>query len=395
MIYQGVASDSFHSEWDNSLQTDVSRVFDLNHFGSHNVGVGFYLGEYGVELDDTSLTFPGIMGVQTSNIPFKIVEDANEINMLYGVYLQDIWRINEELTLTAGIRYDGVSGIITTNMPSPRVNLLYQPNKDTAIHAGFARFFQTPDFQTISPRSFTDFQNTTAPVAQGGLTPYAERDSYWNAGFLRHFGPHFTFEENGYFRLSSDLIDLGQFGFVPIFQPFNYTNGRIWGSETSGSFNWENLSVRGNFTYSVAQGNDVASGQFNFDPDEVAYIMNHYIFLDHTQQYTASGGITYHWNSYLFSVDGTYGSGLRAGFANKDELGENFQINLAMEKSWQVPEVGPVRTRVVLINATDNINQLRNGTGIGIFEPGYGPRRTVYGAITVPLPSIGRSSGTP
>jgi hypothetical protein len=50
---------------------------------------------------------------------------------------------------------------------------------------------------------------------------------------------------------------------------------------------------------------------------------------------------------------------------------------------------------VVLINATDNINELRNGTGIGIFEPGYGPRRTVYAGIVVPLPSIGRSSGSP
>ena len=119
---------------------------------------------------------------------------------------------------------------------------------------------------------------------------------------------------------------------MPIFTPFNYTNGRIYGSEISASYEWENLAVRGNFTYSVAQGNDLATGQFNFTPAEVAYIANHYIFLDHDQQYTASGGITYHWRSYLFSVDGTYGSGLRSGFANTDELGENFQINLAAEK---------------------------------------------------------------
>ena len=72
-------------------------------------------------------------------------------------------------------------------------------------------------------------------------------------------------------------------------------------------------------------------------PQEMAYIANHYIFLDHTQQYTASGGITYRWRKYLSSMDGTYGSGLRAGFANTDELGENFQIDLAAEKSWQVP----------------------------------------------------------
>ncbi len=397
LIYQGIASDSFHSEFDNSLQTDVSRKFDLNDsgLGSHDVGAGFYLGEYGVELDDTSLTFPGVNGVQTGNIPFKIVEDANEINMLYGVYLQDIWQINEQLTVTMGIRFDGVSGIVDTNMPSPRVNALYQLDENTAFHAGFARYFQTPDFQTISPRSFTDFQYTTAPVAAGGLTPIPERDSYWNAGVLRHFGSHLTVQENAYFRLSHDLIDLGQFGFVPIFTPFNYTNGRIYGSESSASFDWGKLSVRGNFTYSVAKGNDLATGQFNFSPAEVAFIKTHYIFLDHDQQYTASGGITYRWKSYLFSVDGTYGSGLRSGFANTDELGESFQINLALVKNWQVDGVGLVKTRVVLINATDNINELRNGTGIGIFEPGYGPRRTVYGGITVPLPPIGSSHGAP
>jgi hypothetical protein len=153
--------------------------------------------------------------------------------------------------------------------------------------------------------------------------------------------------------------------------------------------------VRGNFTYSEAQGNNVVSGQYNFSPQEVSYIANHYIFLDHSQQYTASGGITYNWREWLFSLSGTYGSGLRAGFANTDELGENFQIDLALEKGWQVPNLGDVKTRVVLVNVTDNINQLRNGIGIGIFQPGYGPRRAVYGGITVPLPPMGASKSTP
>jgi outer membrane receptor protein involved in Fe transport len=395
LIYQGIASNSFHSEFDNSLQTDASRTFDLGKFGTHDLGTGFYLGEYGVELDDTSLTFHAVPGTmppkQMGTTPFQIVENANELNFLYGVYLQDIWQATEKLTVTAGVRYDGVSGIINTNMPSPRVSVLYQLDKNTALHAGFARYFQTPDFQTISARSFEDFKDTTAPVAMGGLTPIPERDSYWNAGVLRHFGPHLTVQENGYFRLSHDLIDLGQFGFVPIFTPFNYTNGRIYGSESSASFDWQNLSVRGNFTYSVANGNELASGQFNFTPGEVKYIQSHYIFLDHDQQYTASGGATYRWKSYLLSVDGTYGSGLRSGFANTDELGENFQINLAAEKGWKVAGLGTVKTRVVVVNVTDNINELRNGTGIGIFEPGYGPRRAVYGGITVPLPALGSS----
>jgi outer membrane receptor protein involved in Fe transport len=396
LIYEGGASYAFHSEFDNTLQTDVSRQFDTEKFGSHNIGVGFYLGYYGVLSDDTTLAFPvNSQGQQTSDVPVSLTDNYNNINMLYGYYLQDIWQINEQLTLTGGLRWDGVSGIINNNMVSPRVNLLYRITRNTAFHAGFARYFQTPDFSTIPQTSFELFKNTTAAVGLGGTQPFPEKDYYWDAGALHHFGSHLTVTENAYFRLSQDLIDLGQFGFIPIFEPFNYKNGRIWGSESSATFNWENLSVRGNFTYSVAQGNQVVSGQFNFTPQEVAYIANHYIFLDHTQQYTASGGITYNWRSFLFSVDGTYGSGLRAGFANTDELGENFQINLAAQKSWQVPKLGDVKTRVVLINVTDNINEIRNGTGIGIFEPGYGPRRSVYGAISVPLPPIGGSTGTP
>jgi outer membrane receptor protein involved in Fe transport len=396
LIYEGGASNSFRSELDNTLQTDLSHDFDWHNFGSHDIGTGFYLGYYGVQSDDTTLAFPAnSQGQQTSDVPVSITENSNNINMLYGVYLQDIWQINEQLTLTTGVRWDGVSGIINNNMVSPRTNLLYRPNKNTAFHAGFARYFQTPDFETIPVQSFELFKNTTAAVGPGGTQPFPEKDYYWDAGVLHHFGSHLTVEENAYFRLSQDLIDLGQFGFVPIFEPFNYQNGRIYGSESSATFNWENLSVRGNFTYSVAQGNNVVSGQFNFTPQEVAYIAKHYIFLDHSQQYTASGGITYHWRSYLFSLDGLYGSGLRSGFANTDELGENFQINLAAEKSWQVPNLGNVRTRVVLINATDNINELRNGTGIGIFAPAFGPRRAVYGKISIPLPPIGISKGTP
>ena len=115
---------------------------------------GFYLGYYGVESDDTTLAFPvNSQGQQTSDVPISITDNLNNINILYGVYLQDIWTINEQLTLTAGVRFDGVSGIIDNNMISPRINLLYKINPDTALHAGFARYFQTPDFATIPQKS--------------------------------------------------------------------------------------------------------------------------------------------------------------------------------------------------------------------------------------------------
>jgi hypothetical protein len=272
---------------------------------------------------------------------------------------------------------------------------LYQVTKATSVHAGFARYFQTPDFQTISNKSFQAFSGTTAAVSSGSTALQPEKDYYWDAGLLHHFGKHLTVEEDADFRLSQDLIDSGQFGFVPIFEPFNYAHGRIWSSSSSAVFDWNNLAVRANFSYAVAQGNDLANGQFNFSPQEVQYIANHYIYLDNSQFYTASGGITYRWQSFLFSLDGTYGSGLRAGFANTEELPQNYEIDLGMVKSWEVPEFGKIDTRVALINVTDHLNELRNGTGIGIFEPGYGPRRSVFGGINVPLPPLTTLSHTP
>jgi len=188
---------------------------------------------------------------------------------------------------------------------------------------------------------------------------------------------------------------LGQFGFVPLFVPFNYRNGRLWGVENSLVYNWKDLTVRANFTYSVGQGNDVVTGQFNFPPDELAYIERHFIYLDHSQFLTASGGITYRWRSFLFSLSGLYGSGLRQGFANTGVVPINYQIDLALEKSWPVPNLGDVKTRVVLVNAFDQINPIRTGTGIGVFEPAFGPRRSVFGGINVPLPALVSSQGTP
>ena len=38
-------------------------------------------------------------------------------------------------------------------------------------------------------------------------------------------------------------------------------------------------------------GKDVTSSQFDFDPGDLAYIQNHYIYLDHDQTFTGSGGI--------------------------------------------------------------------------------------------------------
>jgi hypothetical protein len=45
-----------------------------------------------------------------------------------------------------------------------------------------------------------------------------------------------------------------------------------------------------------------------------------------------------------------------------------------------------VQARVAIINLFDRSYLIRNGTGIGVFSPQYGPRRAVFGGITIPIP---------
>jgi hypothetical protein len=68
---------------------------------------------------------------------------------------------------------------------------------------------------------------------------------------------------------------------------------------------WEvgSLTAYLNYAAQSAKGNDIDSAQFNFTPEDLAYIANNYIHLDHEQQQTASGGVSCLWRDTRFSAD--------------------------------------------------------------------------------------------
>ena len=73
-----------------------------------------------------------------------------------------------------------------------------------------------------------------------------------------------------------------------------------------------------------------------------------------------------------------YGSGLRNGDANIDALAPYAQFNVGLKRDFAMPDGQPVTVRFDVVNIFDTIYQIRNGTGIGVFSPQYGPRRGYF-----------------
>jgi outer membrane receptor protein involved in Fe transport len=385
LIYQGISSKIFTSDLSNSLQGSFSY-----QLGAHALKTGFYFGEYGVESDNTSQAFP-IVGGKPLDTPISVTSDLNKINLVYGVYIQDTWKLTDTLSVNYGSRWDRVSGFANDSQFSPTINFIWKARPDTTIHAGFARNFQVPNFQNLSS-GITKLSGTTGGVGPGiplGTSLYAETDYTWDVGYCHQIAPNLVMTQDSYFRIDRHYLDEGQFGFVPLDAPFNYVRGYGAGLENSLTYTLPQLTLRGTVFVAREEVRGVASGQYNFSPlAQLEYIDKHYIVLDHTPLVGASWGAAYRWRRYNFTFDGLYSSGLRGGFANTTQLPNVWQFNASGARDFDLPRIGTVTDRIVLINLFDRTNLIRPATGIGVFQSAYGPRFAVYDALTIPLPAL-------
>jgi outer membrane receptor protein involved in Fe transport len=219
-----------------------------------------------------------------------------------------------DLTLNYGLRFDKFDAFASGHQVSPRVNLVWQALDDTVVHAGYSRYFSPPPFELVGGETIAKFLNTTAaPTITQSSTPQAEQANYYDIGVQQKATHQITLGLDTYYKQSHNLIDEGQFGAPIILTPFNYAQGKQYGAELTGNYSADALTAYLNLAYQSAKGKDIDSAQFNFSPAELSYIAGNYIHLDHEQQVTASGGVSYVWMHTTFSTDFLLGSGLRAG----------------------------------------------------------------------------------
>ncbi len=379
LMFNGVASSVSRGNRASTLQADFSTpVGDDN-----TLRYGLYGNlERAASVNDAQVFPADASGAQTSTTPIRIVDGNRLLARTWAAYVQDEWSVNDKLTVNAGLRGDVYKAFRTERQLSPRLGLVYQASDNTVLHAGYARYFTPPSTELISTANIARFDGTTnALPANGDNTPLAQRSDYYDLGISQNIGSAWTLGLDAYYRRVKRLQDEGQFGAALVYSTFNYADGRIKGVEFTANYASGPLSAYFNLAAGKAMGRHVITSQYNFSPADLAYVADHYIFLDHNQTLTSSGGISYDFaGGTTASANYIFGSGLRKDGAvpNGASLPAYFQLDLSLAHDFTFPGTGKLHTRLALINALDRSYELRDGTGIGVGAPQFGPRRGLF-----------------
>jgi outer membrane receptor protein involved in Fe transport len=374
ILYGGISQAARKSDTAGGLQAE--GVYTVSN--AHTLRGGLV-----VQVDrSTSSTVSQVLpvddsGAQTSASPIVIIDSGSHTARTVSLYVQDEWRLTERLVLNYGLRFDQYAAYRAENQLSPRINAVWTEG-GTAVHAGYARYFSPPPFELVASQTVARFQGTSgASPGVSATTPYAERSDYYDIGLVQKITSAFSVGLDSFYKKARNMVDEGQFGAPIILTPFNYRDGFAYGLELSLNYSHGPLQAYANLNAQKAQGRDIITSQFAFDPTDLAYINSHYIYLDHDQTYSASAGIDYNLGDGVKAgADLIYGSGLRKGGAvpNGAAVGPYTQVNLTTSKSFDAPG-GPVELRLDVVNAFDRVYLIRDGTGVGVGAPQYGPRR--------------------
>jgi hypothetical protein len=418
LLINGIATDIVRRSYTNGLQGDGSYPIAA----AHTLRAGFTVSGEQAFVGNSSLVEPASAGVAI-DAPETITDNVSKLGWLAGVYMQDEWRVTRNFTINAGLRFDQMWEFVSANQLSPRISFTYKPFEQTTLHAGYARYFTPPVLVEAAPANVDLFNGTTGASGNGGASPVLpERAHYFDAGVDQKIPfactspgkkdcSMFDFGVDAYYKIATDLIDNGNFGQALVLSAFNYAHGYVEGIEFSGKIKSGNFQAYGNLSIGQEKATQVVSSQYLFDNStpladlggltELQYIDSHWIYTDHAQRVTASTGASYQfcgrpayagetfaglpgssqrwWCGTRLSADVIYGSGLRNGDANISTVPPYTQVNIGLAREFLLPnDPKPMTIRFDIVNLFDSVYLIRDGSGIGVFAPQYGPRRGYF-----------------
>ena len=389
MVFNDVASDVIRQSTLTGMQGDASYIAN----NQHTLRGGFAVTGEQTNVTNVSTVMPGDIGAVTGPA-FNITDQTSLLGWNIGTYVQDEWKLTDQLTLNTGLRFDQLYQFVDANQLSPRASLVYKPFQGTSIHAGYARYF-TPPYQAQATQSnIALFANTTNQPDIFLADPVKpERSHYFDVGVDQNVLPGLDVGIDAYYKMAKDMIDDGQFGAAVVLTQFNYARGYSEGGEFKIKYHNGNFTAYGNFAYNITKAIDVESNQYLFDAATYQYLLNNYHYTDDMQRMTGSAGASYTFaDTTKVTADLIYGSGLRAGDLS-DGVAPNslhttpyavVNTGISHDFKWST-DTKPLTVRFDVVNLFDQIYELRDGSGIGVFAPQFGARRGYYAGLSQKL----------
>jgi outer membrane receptor protein involved in Fe transport len=384
LTFNDVASDVTRQSQMYGTQFDAS--YEVNR--AHTLRFGFMITAEKTDVSNISTVLPvdPVTGA-ISPTPFTINDSNTLVGWNLGAYVQDEWKLTNQLTFNYGIRFDQLYQFVDANQFSPRAAFVYKPFDGTTFHAGYARYFTPPMQAQATQSNIALFTNTTNQPAVPYNDPVLpERSHYFDVGVDQKIIPGLTVGLDAYYKIATDLLDDGQFGQAVVLTQFNWGHGYSEGAEAKVKYQNGNFSAYANFAFNITRATDPVSNQYLLDAATYAFLLTNYHYTDDMQMLTGSAGASYKWDGTLFSINMRYGSGLPTGFANSSFNQPYATTNLGIAHELQgLPGAKPLTVRFDVVNLFDKIYEIRDGSGIGVFAPQYGARRGFYMGLSQKL----------
>ncbi len=400
IAFNGISQNALLKSFANGIQVDASGKIGADHtLRSGLLATGERFTSQTVSsvlVQDGTDDFgnPTFGSTPATSIPSEVFASIARTGWTYSGWLQDEWKVTPELTVNYGGRFDVVSQFVVGSQVSPRLNAVWQATPTTVLHAGYANLFTPPPFQIGPPENLVQLNNFNGTgLTTSGATPSTvndplkiERANLFDVGATQNLFGGLKIGVDLYYKFARHGVDFGQFGAPIITVPFNYRIVANRGIELTTTYENGPFSYYGNLAIARQQAKGIESAQFNFSPDDLAFIDTHGIQTDHSQLMTASAGLSYLWQGTRFTVDLLAGSGTRTtrpgGPINGGSLPSYEQVNLGISRRFELPHIGAIKVRFDVINLFDEIYLLRSSTSLGAFAPAFGPRRTFYAGLT-------------
>jgi outer membrane receptor protein involved in Fe transport len=389
MVFNDVASDVIRQSTMTGLQFDTSYIAS----DQHTLRGGFAASGEQTNVTNASIVMPVDDTGAVDGPAFNVTDHNSLLGWNIGGYVQDEWKLTNQLTLNTGVRFDQLFQFVDANQFSPRAALVYKPLTGTTFHAGYARYF-TPPYQAQATQSNLALFNGTTNQPEVPLNDPVkpERSHYFDAGIDQTVLPGLDMGIDAYYKMARDMIDDGQFGQAVVLTQFNWTRGYSEGAEFKLKYHAGNFTAYGNFAYNITRAIGPETNQYLLDMATYDYLLNHYHYTDDMQRMTGSAGVSYRWQDTTLSANMTYGSGLRSGDLSDGVVPNSLHTTpyavvntgIAHDFKWS-PDSKPVTVRFDVINLFDQVYALRDGSGIGVFAPQYGARRGYYAGISQKL----------